>query len=93
MSAKLPRTATTATTATTNEPPRGRLEFAEVGLTIPELAHLPHDGPVAPGTVPDEVWGRVKPEKVVKHPRPGKVLGGFRIKLKSIMSSEAVHLL
>lgn len=25
-----------------------------VGLTPSELAHLPHDGPVAPGTVPDE---------------------------------------
>ena len=67
--------------------------MSEVGLTIPELAHLPHDGPVAPGTVPDEAWGRVKPEKAVKHPGPRKVLGGFRIELKSIMSSEAVHLL
>ncbi|CAK9025830.1 N-terminally processed] [Durusdinium trenchii] len=26
-----------------------------VGLTTEELAHLPYDGPVAPGTVPDEV--------------------------------------
>eukprot|EP00440_Ansanella_granifera_P032793 gb/GFBE01035579.1/.p1 GENE.gb/GFBE01035579.1/~~gb/GFBE01035579.1/.p1 ORF type:complete len:415 (+),score=49.22 gb/GFBE01035579.1/:1-1245(+) len=26
----------------------------KVGLTVEELAHLPHDGPVAPGTVPDE---------------------------------------
>lgn len=25
-----------------------------VGLTVAELAHLPHDGPVPPGTIPDE---------------------------------------
>ena len=27
----------------------------QVGLTVEELRHLPHDGPVPPGTVPDEV--------------------------------------
>ncbi|CAE7225705.1 PLOD1 [Symbiodinium pilosum] len=32
----------------------------KVGLTIQELSHLPHDGPVPPGTVPDEV--RVYPD-------------------------------
>ena len=25
-----------------------------MGLSIADLAHLPHDGPVPPGTVPDE---------------------------------------
>ena len=26
----------------------------QVGLTVEELSHLPHDGPVPPGTIPDE---------------------------------------
>jgi len=29
-----------------------------IGLTVEELAHLPHDGPVPPGTVPDEATER-----------------------------------